>query len=144
MTEQAAFPVLLVEDNPGDVELVRQSLRPEGIELRLSVVRSGEEALEFLHRQPPYEAAPRPRLVLLDLNLPRKGGLQILDEIKVDPDLRRIPVVILTSSQSPHDVARCYDHHASSYVSKPIDLDEFSTAMRSLERFWFGTAELPI
>jgi chemotaxis family two-component system response regulator Rcp1 len=135
--------ILLVEDNPGDVELTREALRDGKIHMNLSVVNDGVEALAFLRRDGGYGAAPRPDLILLDLNLPKKDGRAVLGEIKSDPALRHIPVVILTSSQAEQDIVRAYDLHANCYVTKPVDFDQFITIVRSIEQFWFSVVKLP-
>ena len=138
-----AAEVLLVEDNPGDVLLVQEALRDSRRVGRLSVVGDGAQALAFLRRRPPHLAAPRPDLILLDLNLPCRTGQEVLEEIKRDPHFRRIPVVVLTSSEAEKDVQRCYDLGANSYVVKPHDLDRFAEAIRSIEEFWLANATLP-
>jgi two-component system, chemotaxis family, response regulator Rcp1 len=135
--------ILLVEDNPGDVELTREALHDSKVHMRLSVVNDGVEALAFLRRETPYEDAPRPDLILLDLNLPKKDGRAVLGDVKQDPSLRHIPVVILTSSQAEQDILRAYDLHANCYVTKPVDLDQFITIVRSIEQFWFTVVKLP-
>jgi CheY-like chemotaxis protein len=134
---------LLVEDNPGDVRLTREALREEGRGNRLSVVPDGVEALRFLRREEGYAEAARPDVILLDLNLPRKDGREVLAEIKNDDSLRRIPVVVLSSSRAETDVARSYDLHANCYVTKPADLDQFLQVIRSIDRFWRNTVQLP-
>lgn len=135
--------VLLVEDNPGDVRLTREALKEGKVHNNLHVAPDGVEALAFLRREGRYADAVRPDLILLDLNLPRKGGREVLEEIKGDPALRHIPVVILTSSQAEQDIARAYDLHANCYISKPVDLDQFITVVRSIEDFWFTVVKLP-
>ncbi|HVL87037.1 MAG TPA: response regulator [Candidatus Thermoplasmatota archaeon] len=135
--------ILLVEDNPGDVRLTREALRESKLINRLSVAQDGEEAIAFLRREGAYVKAPRPDLVLLDLNLPRKNGREVLAEMKADPQLRRIPVVILTSSKSEEDVVRSYDLHANCYVTKPVSLDRFVDVVRSIEDFWLSIVRLP-
>ncbi|HEX8671307.1 MAG TPA: response regulator [Longimicrobium sp.] len=135
--------VLLVEDNPGDVRLTREALKEGKVSNNLHVAPDGVEALAFLRREGPHAAAVRPDLILLDLNLPRKGGREVLEEIKSDPALRHIPVVILTSSQAEQDIARAYDLHANCYISKPVDLDQFINVVRSIEDFWFTVVKLP-
>ncbi len=139
----APIDILLVEDNPGDVELTREALHDTKLHIRLSVVNDGVEALAFLRREGRHAAAYRPDLILLDLNLPRKDGRGVLAEIKADPDLRHIPVVILTSSQAEQDILRAYELHANCYVTKPVDLDQFVTIVRSIEHFWFTVVKLP-
>ena len=135
--------ILLVEDNPGDVELTREALHDGKIHMNLSVVSDGVEALAFLKREGAFAGAPRPDLILLDLNLPRKDGRAVLAEIKEDSSLRHIPVVVLTSSQAEQDIVRAYDLHANCYVTKPVDLDQFITIVRSIEQFWFTVVKLP-
>ena len=135
--------ILLVEDNPGDVELTREALHDSKVHMRLSVVNDGVDALAFLRREGPHGAAPRPDLVLLDLNVPRKDGRAVLAEVKRDPELRNIPIVVLTSSQAEQDIVKAYDLHANCYVTKPVDLDQFITIVRSIEQFWFTVVKLP-
>ena len=135
--------VLLVEDNPGDVRLTLEALKEGNVLNRVSVVPDGVEAMAFLRRQGPYADAPRPNLILLDLNLPKKDGREVLAEIKADPDLKRIPIVILTTSQAEEDIARTYDLHANCYVTKPVDLDKFLEVVRSIEDFWLAFVQLP-
>jgi CheY-like chemotaxis protein len=134
--------LLLVEDNPGDVELTREALRESVLHTRLTVVRDGVDALALLRRQGVYRDAPRPDLILLDLNLPKKNGRAVLAEIKGDPSLRRIPVIVLTSSLAEEDIQSAYDLHANCYVPKPVGFDEFNAAVRSIEQFWFSVARL--
>ena len=135
--------ILLVEDNPGDVRLTREALKEGKIHNNMSVVGDGEEALAFLRREATHEAAPRPDLVLLDLNLPRKDGREVLAEIKEDDDLKRIPVVVLTTSKAEEDILRTYNLHANCYITKPVDLDQFIGVVRSIEAFWFSVVSLP-
>jgi CheY-like chemotaxis protein len=135
--------VLLVEDNPGDVRLTREALKDGQVGHHLSVAQDGVEALRFLRREGPYADAPRPDVVLLDLNLPKKDGRQVLQEMKQDPALRTIPVVILTSSDAERDIAGAYELQASCYITKPVDLDQFITVVRAIEDFWFGIVQLP-
>lgn len=135
--------ILLVEDNPGDVGLTKASLRESKILNRLSVVRDGEEAMSFLRRQGEYAEARRPDLILLDLNLPKKDGREVLAEVKADAELRRIPVVVLTSSAAEQDILRSYDLHANCYITKPVDLEQFSVVVKTIEEFWFTIVMLP-
>ena len=135
--------MLLVEDNPGDVALAREALADSKIHNQLMVVDDGVKAMEFLHREGAYTDAPRPDLILLDLNLPRKDGREVLAEIKSDDNLKRIPVVILTSSKAEEDVLRSYNLHANCYISKPIDLNQFMHVVRSIESFWLSMVVLP-
>ncbi|NOK04057.1 MULTISPECIES: response regulator [Myxococcus] len=135
--------ILLVEDNPGDVRLTIEALKEGKVRNRLSVARDGVEALAFLRRQGAYADAARPDLILLDLNLPRKDGREVLAEIKVDPNLRRIPVVVLTTSKAEEDVLRTYDLHANCYIAKPVDLEQFISVVRSIDDFWLSVVRLP-
>ncbi len=135
--------ILLVEDNPGDARLLREALAEAKIRNRLHVVADGAEALAYLRRQDTFAAAVRPDLILLDLNLPGKDGREVLAEIKRDEDLRRIPVVILTTSQAEADVARAYDLHANAYVTKPLHIEQFITVVKSIEDFWLTIVKLP-
>jgi CheY-like chemotaxis protein len=142
--EQRTAPrILLVEDNPGDARLLREALRQNGMRCRLYVVEDGEEAMHYLRRVEPYENAERPNLIFLDLNLPRKDGREVLAEVKADPDLRRIPVIVLTTSEADRDVFRVYDLHANCYIQKPGDLDRYMEVIRSCEHFWFSIVRLP-
>jgi CheY-like chemotaxis protein len=140
---QRPIEILLVEDNPGDVRLTREALREGKVWNNLSVSGDGVAAMEFLRRQGPHGRAPRPDLVLLDLNLPKKDGRQVLEEIKLDADLRRIPVVILTTSRAEEDVMRSYNLHANCYVTKPVDLEQFMSVVASIEDFWLCIVRLP-
>ena len=135
--------ILMVEDNPGDVRLTVEALKEGKVRNILHTVEDGEAAMKFLHRQEPYAKAPRPDLVLLDLNLPKKNGREVLAEIKADPELRRIPVVILTVSKAEQDILRTYDLHANCYISKPVDLEQFLTVVKSIENFWLTVVKLP-
>ncbi len=136
--------VLLVEDNPGDVRLVREALRDGEIGHELSVVGDGTEALAFLRHEGCYARAPRPDLVLLDLNLPRLDGRAVLAAIKDDEALRRLPVVVLTTSSDERDIVASYGLHANAFVTKPIGLDQFIAAIHAIEEFWFKVAALPV
>ncbi len=135
--------ILLVEDNPGDVRLTREAMKEGKMRNNLSVAEDGVEAMAFLRREGKYADAPRPDVVLLDLNLPRKNGRAVLEEIKADPDLRRIPVVILTSSKAEEDILDSYDSHANCYVTKPGDLEQFIEVVKSIEGFWVQIVKLP-
>jgi CheY-like chemotaxis protein len=135
--------ILLVEDSPADVDLTREALDDAKVHNRLHVVADGVEALAFLRRQDQYATAPRPGLILLDLNLPKKDGREVLAEIKDDPELRRIPVVILTTSAAERDILRSYDLHANCYITKPVDLDQFVAVVRAIESFWLAIVKLP-
>ncbi len=139
-----SIEILLVEDNPGDVRLTQEVLRDGKLHNNLHVAEDGIEALEFLRRVGSYADAPRPDLVLLDLNLPKKDGREVLAEIKADSNLKRIPVVVLTTSKAEEDVFKAYDLHANCYITKPVDLDQFITVVRSIEEFWFTIVKLPL
>jgi CheY-like chemotaxis protein len=135
--------VLLVEDDPGDVLMTREAFEHHKIRNHLHVVNDGEQALQFLHRTGEYASAPRPGLILLDLNLPRRDGLEVLAELKEDPELRVIPVVILTTSQADEDILRSYALHANAYVSKPVDFERFMDVIRQIDNFFITVVELP-
>jgi two-component system, chemotaxis family, response regulator Rcp1 len=135
--------ILLVEDNPGDVLLTQEAFREGRFKYHLSTVVDGEQALAFLRRQAPYERAPRPDVVLLDLNLPRKDGRELLAEVKEDRNLRHIPVIVLTTSEAEQDVLSAYNLHANCYLTKPIEVNEFIRKIRSLEDFWMSVVRLP-
>ncbi|RQG98018.1 response regulator [Natrarchaeobius chitinivorans] len=135
--------ILLVEDNPGDVRLTEEAFKQGRIENDLHVVSDGTKALEFLNREGEYADAPRPDLILLDLNLPRTDGEEVLEELKEDPDLRSIPVIVLTSSRAEEDIVKSYELHANAYLTKPVDPDEFIEAVRAFEQFWFSVVRLP-
>jgi CheY-like chemotaxis protein len=140
----ASVEILLVEDSPGDARLAREGLNQCKIHNTLSIVDDGVKAMAFLNRQGEYVAAPRPDLILLDLNLPRKDGRQVLREIKEDPRFKAIPVVILTTSRADEDINKTYSLHANCYVTKPLELKQFLDVMRSIENFWFTTVRLPV
>jgi len=145
MTAAIGEPVeiLLVEDNPGDVRLTTEALAEAKVRNRLSVARDGVEALQYLRREAPFEDAVRPDIILLDLNMPRMDGREVLEEIKRDPSLSLIPVVVLTTSQADEDILRSYQLHASCYITKPVDLEQFLRVVRSVEDFWLTVVRLP-
>lgn len=145
MNENNPRPVeiLLVEDSPSDAELTVEALREAKIRNRLNLVEDGEQALQFLRRQGAHAAAPRPDLIMLDLNLPRKDGREVLAEIKEDDDLKTIPVVVLTTSRAEQDVLRAYRLHANCYITKPVDFKQFLSVVRSIESFWLYVVTLP-
>ena len=144
MTEPAEpIVVLLVEDDAGDELMTREALEDHKLANALHVVRDGEQALSFLFRRDPYADAPRPDLILLDLNLPRKDGRQVLAELKSDATLAQIPVVVLSTSDADTDILNAYSLHANCYVAKPVELDAFFDAMRAVEQFWLSVAVLP-
>jgi CheY-like chemotaxis protein len=135
--------IMLVEDNAGDVRLTREALREGRVRNNLSVAKDGVEAMAMLRREPEYADLPRPDLVLLDLNLPRMDGRKVLAAIKGDPDLRRIPVVVLTTSKAEEDIMRSYELHANSYITKPVDFEQFIRMVQSIEEFWLTVVTLP-
>lgn len=135
--------MLLVEDNPGDVRLTREALKAGEVAVTLSVARDGVEAMDFLYKRGNFHSAPDPDLILLDLNLPRKNGREVLSEIKSDPDLKRIPVLVMTTSRADQDINRAYSLNANCYITKPMDLDEFMRIVKSIEEFWLKTVTLP-
>ena len=135
--------ILLVEDNPGDERLTREALKEGKVYSNLHTCKDGVEAMDFLHRRAPYADAPRPDLILLDLNLPRKDGREVLAEVKADDGLKTIPVVILTTSQAEEDILRSYQLQANCYVTKPVKLSEFIKVVQSIDQFWLSIVELP-
>ena len=143
MSENKALDILLVEDNPADVRLTQEAFRDGKIRNNLIVVKDGAEAMEFLRRRGRYSDSARPDLILLDLNLPRKDGREVLAEIKADPELMRIPVVVLTTSRAEADILKSYDLHANCYVTKPMDLDQFIGIVKSIDNFWLSAVTLP-
>jgi CheY-like chemotaxis protein len=135
--------ILLVEDNPADVNMLREIFQESRISNNLHVVNDGELAMDFLYKRGKFAVSPRPDLVLLDIGLPKKGGLEVLAEIKGDPDLKRIPVIMLTTSKAEEDVFKSYDLHANSYITKPVHLNQLFEVVKSIEDFWFGIVKLP-
>lgn len=134
---------MLAEDEPGDVRLTREALKEAKVQNELHIVNDGVEAMAFLRREGRYAGAPRPDLFLLDLNMPRKSGGEVLEELKQDEDLRTIPVCILTSSEAEKDYLRCYQAHANCYIVKPVDLAQFLEVIKSIEEFWLSIVRLP-
>ena len=141
--EGKPIEILLVEDNPGDVRLTQEALREGKVCNNLHVVRDGVEAMASLRREGRFAAAVRPDIILLDLNLPRKDGREVLEEIKNDPSLKRIPVVVLTTSKAEEDILRTYNLHVNCYVVKPVDFEQFARVVHSIEDFWFTIVKLP-
>jgi two-component system, chemotaxis family, response regulator Rcp1 len=139
----APSDLLLVEDNPGDVRLITEALRINKLPINLHVVRNGVDAMLFLRREGQYVDPPRPDLIVLDLNLPRKDGREVLAEIKADPDLQRIPVIILTSSQAEEDILKVYSLNGNCYVTKPMEFDHFMRVVKAIEVFWLTIVKLP-
>ena len=135
--------ILMVEDNPSDVRLTIEAFKDAKVLNNMSVATDGEDALKFLKREGPYKDAPRPDLILLDLNLPKMNGKEVLGEIKRDPDLKRIPVVVLTTSDNEQDVRGAYDLHVNAYVRKPVDLDQFIKIVEAVEGFWLSVVKFP-
>ncbi|OBH08002.1 two-component system response regulator [Mycobacterium sp. E2699] len=138
-----AIEILLVEDDPGDELITREAFEHNKLKNNLHVAHDGEEGLDFLYQRGPYEGAPRPDLILLDLNLPKYDGRQLLEKVKSDPDLSRIPVVVLTTSSAEEDILRSYELHANAYVTKPVDLDQFINAVRQIDEFFIQVVRLP-
>lgn len=143
ISSEGPADILLVEDNPGDVRLTREAFKEGQIRNTLHVTTDGMEALEFLHQRGEYADAPKPDIVLLDLNLPRKDGDEVLAEIRADPDLKHLPVIILTSSSAEEDVVRSYELQANAYLTKPVNPMEFIEAVRSFQEFWLSFVRLP-
>jgi CheY-like chemotaxis protein len=141
--DERPVEILLVEDSPSDTELTVEALREARLRNHLSIAEDGVQALDFLRRQGKYEGAPRPDLIMLDLNLPRKDGREVLAEIKSDESLRAIPVVVLTTSRAEQDVLQAYQHHANCYITKPVDFEKFLNVVRSIESFWLMVVTLP-
>ncbi len=139
----APVSILMVEDNQGDVLLTTEALKTAKIANEVSVVQDGVEAMAYLRRQGKYSDAPRPDMILLDLNLPRRDGREVLGDIKQDPALRKIPVVVLTSSSAEQDIAEAYDLHANCYIVKPVDLSNLLRIVKSIENFWLSVVKLP-
>jgi CheY-like chemotaxis protein len=138
-----AIEILLVEDDPGDELITREAFQHNKLHNRLNVAHDGEEGLNYLYRRGKYEGVARPDLILLDLNLPKYDGRQLLEKIKSDPDLSRIPVVVLTTSSAEEDILRSYELHANAYVTKPVDLDQFISAVRQIDEFFLQVVRLP-
>jgi len=141
--ENRPVEILLVEDNPGDERLTREALKEGKVYSNLHWVTDGVQAMEFLRRQGKYKDVPRPDIILLDLNLPKKDGREVLQDIKNDGELKRIPVVVLTTSKAEEDVLRTYNLHANCYVTKPVDLEKFIVVVKSIDRFWLTVVTLP-
>jgi len=142
-TQAQPVEILLAEDNPGDVKLTEKALERGQVLNNLHVVNDGVEAIEFLHREDEYADAPRPDLILLDLNMPRKGGIEVLEAIEDEPSLSRIPIVILTSSEAEEDIVQSYDLHANAYLTKPVDFDGFLDIVGRIEDFWLSVVKMP-
>jgi len=137
------FGILLVEDNPGDIRLTQEAFKESKFLHDLFVAKDGEEALDFLYQKGKFEKAPLPDLILLDLNLPKKNGREVLQEIKNDPNMKRIPVVILTTSEAEEDILKSYELHANCYITKPVDMEQFINVVKYIENFWFTIVKLP-
>ena len=143
MNNDQPIEILLVGDNPGDVRLTLEVMKDARVRNHMSMVKDGVEALAFLRREGDFADAPRPDLILLDLNLPKKDGMEVLADIKADPTLRRIPVVVLTVSKDEEDILKSYDLYANCYVTKPINMEQFIAVVRSIEDFWLTIVKLP-
>jgi chemotaxis family two-component system response regulator Rcp1 len=135
--------VLLVEDNPGDIRLTQEALKDSEVEIVLDVVSDGEQAIDFLMKRNKHADAIRPNIILLDLNLPKKNGIEVLKEIKGHESLKKIPVIVLTTSDADHDISKAYSFNANCYILKPVDFDDFSKVIRLIEVYWFNTVQLP-
>jgi two-component system response regulator len=142
-TRVTPIEILLVEDNPGDVELTKEALDHSKMINNLHLAGDGVEALAFLHKEGKYASAVRPDLILLDLNLPKKDGREVLAAIKDDPELKRIPVVVLTTSDAEQDILKAYSLHANCYITKPVDVEKFVLVVKAIEDFWFAVVKLP-
>jgi two-component system, chemotaxis family, response regulator Rcp1 len=142
-TGARAIEILLVEDSPSDTDLTLEALKDFKVRNHVSVVEDGVQALQFLRRQAPYEEAPRPDMIMLDLNLPRKDGREVLAEIKTDNDFKTIPIVVLTTSRAEQDILRAYQLSANCYITKPVDFNQFLDVVRSIESFWLFVVTLP-
>ena len=143
MIDLKTIKILLVEDNPGDIRLTQEVFKEGKIQNEMSIVMDGEEAIFFLKKIGQYKDAPTPDIILLDLNLPKKDGREVLAEIKHDPDLKPIPVIILTTSAAEEDIANTYSNHANCYITKPVDFDQFIKVIRAIEDFWLTIVKLP-
>ena len=143
LTASNPVELLLVEDNPGDARLTVEALKEGKVYNKLHVAEDGVEAMAFLRREGKYAAAPRPDIILLDLNLPKKDGREVLQEVKASQDLKSIPVVILTTSKDEEDIIKTYDYHANCYITKPVDLEQFIKVVKSIEDFWLTIVKLP-
>ena len=143
MNDDAAIKILLVEDNPGDVRLTLEAFKEGKVNNEINVVTDGVEALTYLRKEGQYADVQLPDVILLDLNLPKKDGYEVLAEIKQDPDLKRIPIVILTTSEAERDILQTYYMHANCYITKPVDLGQFITVVKSIETFWLNVVKLP-
>jgi chemotaxis family two-component system response regulator Rcp1 len=144
MLHPSPVEILLVEDNPGDIRLLQEAFKEGGLMCRLNITRDGEQAMAYLRNEGPYAQSPRPRLILLDLNMPRMDGRELLAEIKSERKFSRIPVMILSTSTDQEDIQRAYDLHANCYVPKPSDLDSLVQLSKVIERFWLNAALLPV
>jgi two-component system, chemotaxis family, response regulator Rcp1 len=143
MKRNSALEILIVDDNPADVRLTKEMLRGGGMPNDIHVAKDGVEAMAFVHHEGKFKDAPTPDLILLDLNMPRKDGREVLEEIKSDPELRRIPVVVLTTSAEEKDILKAYDEFVNAYVVKPIHLEQFMKIVKSIDDFWLSVAKLP-
>ena len=135
--------VLLVEDNPGDIRLTQEALKESKMDVHLDVVSDGEQAIDFLMKRGKYADSIHPHIILLDLNLPKKNGIEVLKEVKAHESLRKIPVIVLTTSDADHDISKAYSLHANCYILKPVDFDDFAKAIRLIETYWFNNVQLP-
>jgi chemotaxis family two-component system response regulator Rcp1 len=143
VTAERMVEILMVEDNAGDVRLAQEALRDGRVRNRMNVVRDGVEGLAFLRQEGAYADSPKPDIILLDLNMPRMGGLELMEIVKQDNDLKRIPIVVLTTSSAEEDILRSYNLHANCYITKPVDFDQFMRVIGTIESFWLNIVQLP-
>jgi CheY-like chemotaxis protein len=134
--------ILLVEDNPGDIRLTQEAFKESSLDIQMDVVTDGEMALDFLFKKGRFADSPKPDIVLLDLNLPKKNGIEVLKEVKADQALKKTPVIVLTTSDADHDISKAYSLHANCYILKPVDFDDFARVIKLIEAFWFNTVQL--
>lgn len=134
--------ILLVEDNPGDIRLTQEALKESQLDIHLDVVSDGEQAIDFLNKRNKYAESIRPHIILLDLNLPKKNGIEVLKEVKVQDSLKSIPIIVLTTSDADHDISKAYSLHANCYILKPVDFDDFAKVIQLIELYWFNTVQL--
>jgi CheY-like chemotaxis protein len=134
--------ILLVEDNPGDIRLTQEAFKESALDIQMDVVTDGEMALDFLFKKGRFADSPKPDIVLLDLNLPKKNGIEVLKEVKAEQTLKKIPIIVLTTSDADHDISKAYSLHANCYILKPVDFDDFARVIKLIEAFWFNTVQL--
>lgn len=143
MKNAKPIEILLIEDNMGDIDLVTEALRDSKVKNKLNVVKDGVEAMKYMHQEGKYKNSKRPDLIFLDINMPKKNGMEVLKDLKSDKNFLQIPVVVMTTSEDESDIAQSYGLHANSYVTKPVDFEKFTNVVKSIEHFWFSIVELP-